>query len=198
MKITSWRIAVLVCSIAAFLPNPAQSAALLATSLDGTYGFRFAATIVPRSDAVATVSAPAPFAASGVFTADGTGTITAGSITYNYNGIVCSTTITAGSRLTGSVYTVEPDGETAILLVLPTDSGTCGVTSLFLSAALDDIGPGRVARHVQLANTAVVAIRLGTTAFSAPTDIAVVGAGEARFQEPTAVRPLPCLIFNRC
>lgn len=197
MKI-SWRSALLLCGVAALLLFPAESRALSASSLNGSYGFRFSATIVPRSDAVVTVPGSAPFAGSGVFTADGNGTITAGSITYNYNGIVCSTTITPGSQLTGSVYTVEPDGEVAVLLVMPTDSGTCGITSLFFAASLDQIGTGGVALDVQLANTAVVAIRLGTTAFSAPTDVAVVGAGEARFQEPNLVRPLPCTIQNQC
>lgn len=198
MNRMSWRLALLLLGIVAFLPGHAQSQALLGNSLNGSYGFRFSATIVPRSDAVVTVPASAPFAGSGVFTAEGNGTITAGSITYNYNGIVCSTTVTPGAQLTGSVYTVEPDGETAILLVLPTDSGTCGITSLFFAAALDEIDPSRLAMHVQLENTAVVAIRLGTVGFSSPTDVAVVGTGEARFQQSTVVRPLPCLIFGRC
>ena len=198
MNMISWRLLLLLCGLIALFPGLAQSQALQLSSLFGSYGFRFSATIVPGSGNFAAIATSAPFAGSGVFTAGGNGIITAGSITYNYNGIVCSTTITPAPQLAESIYTVDPDGETAIRLVTATNSDTCGITSLFFAGALDNIDPGRPAQHVQLANTAVVAIRLGTVGFSAPTDIAVVGAGEARFQQPTVVRPLPCLTFGRC
>lgn len=177
--------AALLLGISTLLVGQALSQTLSVSSLNGSYGFRFVAQIVPSSNTLVTVQTSAPFAGSGVFVADGNGTITGGSITYNYNGIVCKTAVTRGTMLTGSVYVVAGDGEAGILLVLPTDNTTCGVTALFFDAALDDIGPGRLARHVQMVNTGVTAIRLETINSPIPgTLIAAVGAGEARFQEP--------------
>ena len=49
MNMMSWRLALLLLGIVAFLPGHAQSQALLGNSLNGSYGFRFPPPLFPAA-----------------------------------------------------------------------------------------------------------------------------------------------------
>ena len=90
-------------------------------NLSGPYGFRLVGldNVVTHSWVVAT----------GEFTANGKGNITAGSTTYNDDGAVCT------ASLANRAYTIVSDGEGTLQFALTGLSGSCPIGPTFNFAA---------------------------------------------------------------
>jgi hypothetical protein len=196
VQVLSWRFAFLLLA-AAFFPHHANSQALSASSLNGSYGFRFQGNIV-LLQTIDTGAAPllVPFAGAGVFTADGTGHISSGSISYDYQGQQCTTSIVRGPSVNGPDYTVSADGEGGLTLTLVPQQFPCALKDLLLFMALDDLDAADVARHVELLNVEADGT-IQVNASNNPPAYVTTATGEARFQRPRpGVRP--CVLTDRC
>jgi hypothetical protein len=148
------------------------------SALTGNYGFRFAGQVPGAGGG--------PIVASGVFTADGQGNITDGSITFLLAGNSCTASIVKGNQFLGSRYTIDADGEASLQLAF----NDCPVDQFVFSAALDALDVIGVAHHVELAGMQV------TGNFPSGNPVALVVTGEANFQR--GLRPvLPMCVFCR-
>jgi hypothetical protein len=95
--------------VLSLLAGTANAQSLSDASLKGTYGFRF----YGRDFVNFPAGVNNEVAAVGVFTANGTGVITGGSVEYNDGGNICRLPVTSGG------YTVSADGLGSLTLITP-------------------------------------------------------------------------------
>jgi len=165
-------VAVSAAVAVGFWPLPTCAAdALSDASIKGTYSFRFYGQDFNTFPS----GVNNQIAATGVFTANGAGAITGGSLSYNDGGELCI------YKLNGGTYSVSSDGEGSLNLastISPT--GTCPLLVPFeFYIAVGDI-VGGVAHIVELGSNYFT----GSTGTSTPH---VPVSGVADFQTP-----LPC------
>ena len=152
----------LAVTAAAFCYGPLQANAFTAANVSGSYAFRFSGTdyAVTGKQIVAT----------GVFTANGSGGITAGSISYNDGGNLCTSTTLVS---TASSYTVVADGEGTLNLQFTTFSGSCPLTPFYHFAIAIANPKSAIEQHIELSSTT-----FGINAGGETTAVPVAGVAE--------------------
>lgn len=183
------RVALVTCLLTIGLSSAAWAQGFTVANLQGGYSFRLFGT---NLDAFVTAPVQAEHAipvfsgvaATGVFTADGLGNITGGSISWHLGMNLC------GGPLAPSVYHVELDGEGDLTLLFPNVQPTFGtqgssgsqcflLTGLTLTIALGDLENGK-AETLELANmVSNQTLSNGTSAI-----FGTVLSGAARLQRP--------------
>jgi hypothetical protein len=193
----AWRFALLLSGFSVIVSGPACAQSLLNSALQGSYGFRFAGPISPAFGFNGD-NPNSALSATGVFTADGHGNLTAGSITLTFgnpnNITTCSLVPGNGNAAASSSYAVNPAGVGGMDLILPQDS-SCPIKLVDFSLALDNIDASGVARHVEMS-----AYNIGVEPLDSPS-LGVTLPGEANFQQPLSlgvIIPPGCILTQHC
>jgi hypothetical protein len=128
------------------------------SDLDGNYGYRYLGV-----DGAVTKST---IAATGNFTADGSGNILSGTMTYNDGGMVCN------AQLGTSLYGVKADGVGRLHLNVMSQTGSCPIGPNFdFSIALTLPDSTGTAQHIEMSAVSVTVNGMASTS--------VVVSGEA-------------------
>jgi hypothetical protein len=147
----------------AFCHNPLQAnAGGTVANVKGSYAFRFSGTDYQTTGK--------QIVATGVFTTDGKGGISAGSISYNDGGALCSSTTLIP---TGSSYTIVTDGEGTLNLQFSAFTGMCPLQPTFDFAIAIAAPKSTIEQHIEMSSTTFSVSQDQTT-----PDVPVAGVAE--------------------